>query len=324
MPLDRRTLLLAAGSAGLLGAAAAPVVRVGVLRFGTVSWEIDVIRRHGFDAAAGVQVEPLVLAGSQATQVALQAGRVEISVQDWLWVSRQRSSGADWTCAPFSNAIGAVIAPPASPVRTLADLRGRRLGIAGGPLDKSWLILRAFALRQAGLDLNAKTERSFAAPPLLAHELAAGRLDAALTYWPFVARAEAAGLRVVLSIEDALRGLGIGADVPITGYVFSAAWAARAPGAIAGFLAAAERARALLATSDAEWQSLLPLTGAADQAELLRLRDAYRAGIPGPLTASARAAAARLFDVLAATGGAALVGDAHHIAPGTFWPAAPT
>ena len=39
--------VLLAGMAAGEGRAEAPVVRVGVLKFGTVNWELDVMRRHG-------------------------------------------------------------------------------------------------------------------------------------------------------------------------------------------------------------------------------------------------------------------------------------
>jgi len=84
-----------------LRAAPMPPIRVGVLRFGTVSWEIDVIRHHGFDAAANIALEPMDLATAQAAQVALQSGQVDMIVVDWLWVARQRGAGADWTLVPL-------------------------------------------------------------------------------------------------------------------------------------------------------------------------------------------------------------------------------
>src|SRR6516162_9403102 len=146
--LVARRALLGAGiavAAGPLRAAPLPAIRVGVLRFGTVSWEIDVIRQHGLDTAAGIAVESVELAAAPAAQVALQAGQVDAIVVDWLWVARQRAAGADWTLVPFSDAVGALIVPQASPIRDVPDLAGRALGIAGSPLDKSWLILRAYA-----------------------------------------------------------------------------------------------------------------------------------------------------------------------------------
>ena len=71
---------------------------------------------------------------------------------------------------------------------------------------------------------------------------------------------------------------------------------------------ASRQARSILMTSDAEWQRVKPLTGAADDAELDRLRDWYRHGIPIRWGDPERHAAAQLFDLLARIGGQDLVG----------------
>jgi len=322
-PLSRRALLRSPLLAALplAPARASPAIRVGTLRFGTVGWELDVMRTHGFDAQAGITVSPVEFAASQATQVALQASGVDVIFQDWLWVSRQRGSGADWTFAPGSSAVGAIVTPDASPVRSLADLPGRRLGIAGSPLDKSWLILRAYAGKRFGIDLDQRVEKVFGPPPLLAEQLKAGRLDAALTYWPFAARAEAGGMRRVLAVEDAIEGLGLPRGIPMVGWVFSQDWASKNRATVQGFIDASEQARAVLATSDAEWDRVAPLTGAANPAELAQLRDWYRRGVPGAWTRTEQDAAGRLYDILAGIGGPALVGAAPHISHGTFWQA---
>jgi NitT/TauT family transport system substrate-binding protein len=323
MNMSRRAALLAALSmpAVLPRAAGVPTVRVGVLRFGTVSWELDVIKNHGLDAANGIAVDPVEFAGAAATQVALQAERVDTAVLDWLWVSRQRDSGADWTFAPFSKAVGGLIAPQSSPVRAVTDLPGQRLGIAGSPLDKSWLILRAYAQRRYGIDLETAVNKSFAAPPLLDQELRSGRLDAVLTQWTFAARAEAAGMRSVLTVEAAIEGLGIGVGVPIIGYVFSERWASENPAAIRGFMAASRAARDILARSDSEWERLAPLMGTTDAAVQTQLKACYRRGIPQGSGRDDQAAAAALYQILAEIGGPALVGRAGRLAAGTFWQA---
>lgn len=310
--IGRRGLLL---SLPLSFAQAAPrPIRIGTLRFGAVAWELDVIRAHKL--AAGI--EPVVYAASQATQVALQAGDVDVIVQDWLWVSRQRGAGADWSFVPSSAAIGAVMVPADSGIHGVADLPGRRLGIAGTPLDKSWLLLRAYAKSRHGIDLDAQVEKTFGPPPLLAEQLAAGRLDAALTYWPFAARAEAEGLKPLLGMHEAIAGLGAPPLLPMIGWVFSSSWAQSRPD-VRNFLEAARQARAILVESNAEWDRIAPLTGARNPDELAQLQAWYRRGAGFSWGKPEQDAAARLYDLLAAVGGPALVGSAVHLSPGTFW-----
>src|SRR5262245_38073253 len=287
-------------------ATAEPTIRVGSLRYGTLSWQLDVIAKHGLDQQEGIRIETLELTGGPASQLALQAGSVDLIVSDWLWVSRQRAEGGDLTFIPFSSAIGAVIVPAASSIRDVAGLAGQRLGIAGSALDKSWLILRLYARKQFGLDLDTQVRKSFGAPPLLNEELAAGRLDAVLTYWPFAAKLQARGMRRLLPIGEALAALGIVGDLPLTGYVVSARWVTDNQTVLDGFIGASRAANAILANSDAEWERIAPLTGAANPAELIKLRDTYRDGIPHHWSAAERESATRLYGLLAEIGGTAL------------------
>lgn len=323
MKLSRRAVLSAAIASAFAPDAAiadVPSVRVGTLKFGTASWELEVIRRNGFDQTHGIAIEAVEFAAAQATQVALQAGRVDMILLDWLWVARQRGEGADWSFAPFSGAVGALVAPPSSPVKSVGDLPGARLGIAGSPLDKSWLILQAYGKQKLGLDLDKAVRKSFGPPPLLAEQLKAGQLDAVLTFWPFAAKAEAAGMRRLLGVEDAVRALGIEAAIPFVGYVFSSGWAKTNQVALDGFLAASKQAQDRLEHSDEEWRLLKPMTGASDDAELAELKKAYRRGIIHGWGETERAATEKLYRILAEIGGPALVGSAKSIPPGTFWP----
>lgn len=314
-------VLLVVGIAGPAAATGRPTVTVGVLKFGTVSWELDVIRQHRLDEAAGFELKLVELAGSQATQVALQAGSVDLIASDWLWVARQRATGADLTFIPHSAAVGALVVPADSPIRSVADLRGKRIGVAGTPIDKSWLLLKALARDRYQLDLNAEAKPTYAAPPLLNQKIAAGELDAVLNFWPYAARLEAAGMRPVVGVGEMMRQLGLDAEVPAVGYVFHEAWARARPEALAGFVKASAGAKAIMARSDAEWERLRPLMQAEDEATWRALRDQFRAGIPQRWTEEERAGAATLYALMASLGGRELVGDAPTLPPGTFWPA---
>ena len=302
-----------------LQAAEPATVRVGILQFGTVSWELEVMERAGFAEREGIRLEIVPLALKDAANVAIQGEAVDIIVNDWIWVARQRAEGRDFTFVPYSMAVGGVMVRPDSGAHTLADLRGKRLGVAGGPLDKSWLLLRAYARRTAGEDAATLVEVDFAAPPLLNELVLRGELSAALTYWHYGGRLKAAGLHEMLSMEEILAGLGVNAELPLVGWVFREGWARQNRETVSAFLRASAAAKAHMRASDEVWKTLRPLMRVEDDATFIALRDGFRAGIPAATMGEAEQTARQVFDILATEGGKALVGDAKAIAEGTFW-----
>ena len=294
-------------------------VRVGLLKFGTVNWEMDVIRIHGLAAREGIELEVRPLASVNAVNVALQGGAVDIIVNDWIWVSRQRAVGRDFTFVPYSLAVGSLMVPPDSGVNKLADLRGKRVGIAGGPVDKSWLLLQVYARQTLGAELSGFVEPVFAAPPLLNQLMLDGDLSAALNYWHYGARLKAAGMEPLLGVAEILPTLGVERPVPLLGWVFNARWAEQNPKAIGGFLRASRAAKQLLAESDEEWERLQPLLRAEDEATLHALRDGYRTGIPSCFGEPEIRAARQVFEIMAREGGKELVGSSSTLSAGTFW-----
>jgi len=299
-------------------AAASDTVRLAVQKTGTVAWELDVIRTHGLDRQADIALETLELASPEAGKIALRGGAADIIVSDWLWVTRERSLGAKLLFYPYSSVLGAVMALPASSIRVLSDLRGHKIGVAGGPIDKSWLLMQA-AMRQDGIDLTKEATIVYGAPTLLAEKTLQGELDATLNFWNICASLEAKGLRRVGGVEDVLPKLGITGRPAMVGYVFEEAWATRHRDLVSRFIEMTRRAKDILANSDAEWQRIAPLVGTSDAAGLRIYRDRYRDGIPRRSVAADEHDARTLFGVLAKVGGASLVGPAGELDPGTFY-----
>ncbi|MEX2166907.1 MAG: ABC transporter substrate-binding protein [Methyloceanibacter sp.] len=298
-------------------------VKIGVLKFGTVSWALDTIQANGLDKAEGIELDIVPLASTQATTVGLHGGSVDIIATDWLWVSRERSSGGNFTFSPFTTALGSIMVPPNSPIRTLADLKGKRLGVAGGPLDKSWLLIVAYSLRTAKIDLRTETRQEYGAPPLLNERAKQGQIDAVLNFWPYAARLEAEGFTQLIGLEEVVRELGAKGEVSMVGYVFSESWAKQNLAGVQGFLRAAAKADDLLATSNEEWDRLKPLMAENDptftEATFEALRRRYREGIPERSVAENEADAKVLYQFLRELGGEKLVGPGTELAPGTFW-----
>jgi NitT/TauT family transport system substrate-binding protein len=230
--------------------------------------------------------------------------------------------GGDFTILPHSHITGGLMVRKDAGILNLADLKGRKIGIGGGPADKSWIMLRAYAQKTVGLDLARDAEPVFAAPPLLNESLKRGEVPASLNFWQYNARLPAEGFIELVRVEDMLPALGLAKDMPLLGWVFSDHWAGANPAVVKGFLAAAAEARNLLASSAEEWQAIKPLTQAEDDRVLMRLRDAYKRGIienekakPGELEMQAQ----RMLDLLVQLGDKDEAPPDGKLPPGTFF-----
>jgi len=180
-----------------------PTLKAAVLKIGTVNWELDVIKHNGLDTKHGFNLEVQGLAGNPATRVAFQGGEADIVVADWIWVARQRAEGKDFVFIPYSTAVGGLMVKNDSGLNSLEDLKGKKIGIAGGPVDKSWLLIQALASQKMGLDLVSETEQVFGAPPLIFKSALSGEVDGAINFWHFGAKMQAAGMRPLVSVQDA-------------------------------------------------------------------------------------------------------------------------
>ncbi len=297
-----------------------PAIRLGAMAAGTLNWELAAMRNLGLMDKAGFTVENIAVANQQAGKVALQAGSVDIIVSDWIWTSSMRSAGTNLSFYPFSDTSGVLLVPADSPIKSLADLKGKKLGIAGGELDKNWLLLQALGQQQQ-LDLNAGVEKIYGAPPLLSQQLQEKRVDALLTFWQFAAHLEAQGYRTLLTGEDIIRQLGISETVPSIGYVFKQEWANQHKAAFKEFLSLSKQAHDALCSSDAEWQKILPLTDAATASEQQKLRLRYCQGRVEQWGTSQQNAAAKIYTLLHQLSNNKLTGQSPQLQAGTFWSA---
>jgi NitT/TauT family transport system substrate-binding protein len=313
-----RFAVIALTTLAAASAQAADRIRLAVQKTGTLAWELDVIRTHGLDHKLGLALEAVELASTEAGKIALKGGSVDLMLSDWLWVARERSLGDRLVFYPASSALGAVMVRAESPIRAVTDLKGKKLAVAGGPLDKSWLLLQAFAL-QSGVDLRNQAKIVYGAPPLLSEKAFQGETDATLTYWNFCADLESRGFRRAIAMDRIMQGLGAKGPVAILGYSFDNDWARRNPSLVERFLEAARGAKEILAASETEWQRLAPRLRISDANALAVYRQRYSEGVVRRPLAEEEADARTLYSVLADIGGSPLVGAARELPPGTFY-----
>lgn len=261
-----------------------PALSVSVLQFGTAHWELDHILHRGLDRKNGYQLDLTLVANLPASRLAVTSGSVNGAVADLLWAQARFEDGAPYFYVPFSSQIGDIVVAESSGIRAVADLAGKRIGVAGGPDSKGWILLEKVAYQQ-GIDLAESADVQFAAPPLLSQALRRGQMDVIVTYWHFAARLRGeGGWRSAFRMSDLLAALDLDRNLPVLGYVFPADWAEGHRALIDRFATSLRQAKAELAESEMPWQRLRPLMGNPGDGVFQALREGFVAGTPAPLT----------------------------------------
>ena len=319
--MHRATIVLFACLATLFAlpsaASAAQQLRVALQKTGTGNWEIHVAQAFGLDKEADLELQINELASPEASKIALLGGNADLIISDWLWVARERSNGLKVTFYPYSSAIGALMSKNSS-INAIADLRGKKIGVAGGPLDKSWLLLKAAALR-IGVDLEKEATIIYAAPPLIAEKAQQGEIDAVLEYWNFAIDLEAQGFKRVIDLTNIEKELGVKDKVIVTGYVFNEDFAATNPTTLQKFFIMTKKARKLIETDDRAWNVVVKYLKNNNPATLDLYRKSFSEASPKKSIAEEQAEVAKIYSILAEIGGEKLVGSTKTLDTNVFY-----
>jgi NitT/TauT family transport system substrate-binding protein len=322
--ISRRDVL--AASVALTAAALVPsrafaanALRLTSVKSGSVGWLIETIRAEGLDKKHDLDLKIVEVATNSAAPIALLSGEADVVVSDWTWALRQRSKGQDFKFSSYSSALGSVMVPKDSAVKTFADLEGKKIGVAGTGIDKSWILLRAYSTKMLGKDITKTADVVFGAAPLITEEFKSGRLDACLNFWTYAARLAGQGARQLLSMADVIKALEISPAPPLVGFIWSEKAAKDGGVPVDKLLAAAADANAVLAKSDAAWDRLKPLVKPSSDEEMATIKAYFRSGITAPWNAEATASAEKMTKLLIELGDTELVGDGTRFDPNLFY-----
>lgn len=294
-------------------------LRIGVLAFGTVNWELDVLKYHNLDKKYGFNLDVVELASKNAQLVSLQSKDVNMIVNDWIWVNAQKAKGKDFSFYPYSKATGTLVVNENSKIKTLLDLKGKELGIAGGVYDKTWLLFRAYSKSRYDIDLQDIVSPMYAQAPILYKKMQDNSLESAINFWHFNAKLESKNIKPLVEIKDILEELGIKKDVSFVGWTFDTQFANNNKEIINGFLKASKESKEILKNSDEEWNRIRNQMNVKNDKEFEALKNGYKKGIIEEFDDSNITDLQKVFKILLKEGGKNFVEDSVFLDNNIFW-----
>lgn len=140
-----------------------------------------VMERHGIFDEFDLRPEKRTSLSPPTLHLMITEKQVDIGFAGFTTMATARSQGRD-TIVIYGvfSPVNAVFVPKDSELDSLDDLRGRRLGIFGGPGSTTFAFLSVIARKWYGLDLFNDVELVTAPGPALIELMARGDLDAIL------------------------------------------------------------------------------------------------------------------------------------------------
>jgi NitT/TauT family transport system substrate-binding protein len=127
-----------------------------------------------------------------------------------------------------------VIVPIDSPLKTIADIKGKRIGLFGGPTAATSWLFRLQAVKFFGFDPMKESKIHYGAPPLLIGMMERGDLDAVLTLDPQITQLlETGKFRSIGNIGDIWRAKS-GQNPMLVSVTVNEPWAKANPAKVFG------------------------------------------------------------------------------------------
>ena len=173
-------LLFSCANAPSSDQSAARSFKLGLIP-GAQSFVDFVMQRHGILSQFGLQAEKLELLSPANLHLMVAERQVDIGFAGFTTMATARSEGKDLIVihGVFSP-VNMVFVAKDSPIQSLRDLKGKKLGVFGGPGSTTFVFLAVLAKKWNGIDLFRDVELVTAPAPALVELLGKGDVDAAL------------------------------------------------------------------------------------------------------------------------------------------------
>lgn len=301
------TVRIAVLLAGMFATSPAIAVEPSKLTIGVIPgvqlFPLTVIDKLGLGVKHGLRIERKELQNPQAVYVQLSQKGIDLGFVGWTGSFVLRAKGYDVVnIYAFALNNNVVLVKNESPIKTLADLRGRRLGLYGGPVGLSTATLKILAKRYYDLDLEKAAKIHYGAPAAQAGLLEKGDLDAILSLDPIATTLVSRGGYRVISRIDSEWQRHRGQPALLVTMMARGDVARERAAAVEGFIRAFREAIAYLRQNDGVWTDLAASIGIKDPkaVQVLRssLRDVYTDAWNPAVIGEIRAIAEEGYDLL--------------------------
>lgn len=228
-------------------------IRMLINPAGTMSIPPLVIKQYNLDRKYNINVETVPYSNNNSAAVALQSKSTDVVILDWLATARLKAGGINVVgVAPFLTYVNSIIVPVDSPARTIADLKGMKVG-AHNKTGFDWVITVAAAKKKYGIDLNKQVTLHEGAVPLLRGLMEQGELQATGMWNSLAPEMLATGkFRTLATIREISDSMGL-PTVPFLFFGMREEYAKANPANVRAFVAAYQDAVRIMKTDDKLW-----------------------------------------------------------------------
>lgn len=213
--------ILAVATLAACGTASAQVkVQIGDLAQSLNEIASRAMIDQGIDRKYGIAAEYRAYPTLDGLFTAIRGKDVDVGFGGWTAIAQFRSKGFPVTMVfPVGRGVTVdVIVPAASPIKSIAELKGKKVGTFAGAAGTATVLFRVIASKFHGFDPGKTGDLQFAGPGLLPALLDKGEIDAAVMFDPIAAKLIGSGkYRSIGNLADAYKA-GTGDDFLWIGY----------------------------------------------------------------------------------------------------------
>jgi ABC-type nitrate/sulfonate/bicarbonate transport system substrate-binding protein len=259
---------------GTAGAQERAKIRLIVLP-GSQWYAVEAMTRGGFVEKHKLEIERKNVASVPAIYTALRANAGDIAFAGWVSNLQYRAQGLDFlNIFPLTEFHNDILVRTDSSIKQMSELKGKRVGIYGGPAGTTTAMFKVQVGKFFGIDADRDIKLHFGASPLLGGLLEKGEVDAIMVTDPVTTKLLQSGkFRSIGNLNDIHRER-TGEGLLMLTITTRDEFARKHPETVKAFLRAYVDAMGYLRGNAALWQELARASGVESKegAEMLRSR----------------------------------------------------